>query len=306
MTLPSYLVRNLSHLVVSGRDCLAFCGGDQQALLLSVQAPANWSDLLQDLIQPQATSEVLTAASCPAELDATCLGRLLEAGHLLGAETPSQLEHNKREALTKAPALHLSAGEQRCRHLLVGVTGSIVAGLMAQTLLSLRFSGFQEQLDVILTSTAGRFLSRDLLEAYGLRCWQDSFEQQDGIRVPHVALAAGADLICVLPASADSLDRIARSSCRDLLSLTITASLAPVLVAPVMNGTMWNNPGVQRNVQQLREDGRFILEPSMIFGAADFGRDAPPMYGGHGCLWSGPAGLLQALSAVQQMRARSG
>lgn len=303
MTLPRFVVRNLSHVVVRGRGQLAFCGNDQDPLVVPSVAQQSWSRWLAQLIVPQASAPLLEAESRPPELDARLVRRLLDADHLLGADTPEGLDTHRQAVMTQAPALHLKVGAPRCHHLLVGCTGSIVSGLMAQTLLSLSYCGFQEQLDVILTPTAERFLSRSLLESYGLRCWQDSFEQQDGVRVPHVTLAASAEVICVLPASADSLNRIAHSACNDLLSLTITASQAPVLLAPVMNGTMWNNAAVQRNVQQLLADGRFILEPSMIFGAADFGQDAPPMYGGHGCLWSGPQGLMQALEAVQLMAA---
>ncbi len=236
-------------------------------------------------------------------LDAALVDALVADGHLLEAEDPSALRGLRQAALSAAPALHLEAAAPRCGALLVGVTGSVVAGLMAQTLLSLRFAGFQKQLDVILTDTAARFVTRDLLEAYGMRCWQEGFESQGDVRVPHATLAAQAEVICVLPATADSLDRIARSACSDLLSLTITASRAPVLLVPAMNGTMWTNAGVQRNVAQLRADGRFILEPNLIFGAADFTRDAPPMYGGHGCLWSGPAGLMAALDTVLHLQA---
>jgi len=87
-----------------------------------------------------------------------------------------------------------------------------------------------------------------------------------------------------------ALDLIARSACSDLLSLTVTASEAPVLLAPVMNGTMWNNTGVQRNLHRLREDGRFILEPTIIFGAADFRREAPRCMAGTAACGPGRSG----------------
>nr|WP_256368360.1 flavoprotein [Mangrovicoccus sp. HB161399] len=197
-----------------------------------------------------------------------------------------------------APAFHLDPPPRQAGHLIVGCTGSVIAGLMPQTLLSLVLSGFQERLDVILTETAQRFLARSLLESYGIRCWADGFERQDGIRVPHVNLAASADLICVLPATADALDRLARSACSDLLSLAVAASAAPVVICPAMNQAMWANPGIQRNVRRLREDGHFVMEPAVLFAAADFGAGARLGYGGHGTLWAGPGVLMQALSAV--------
>ncbi len=302
MTRPSndtrFYMRNLKRVVISGSDRMLFAGGKGGALTLRSEVVSQWSALLQALVAPIQLSELASAAALPDDFSHDFFNQLVETDHIASAHDPQALLDARQLSLTEAPAFHFEGDALACRHLLVGCSGSVVAGLMAQTLLSLRFCGFQEQLDVLLTTTASRFLSRDLLEAYGIRCWQDSFERQDGIRVPHVNLASTAELICVLPATADALNRIAHSACSDLLSLTITSSQAPVLLVPVMNAAMWNNAGVQRNVDQLRKDGRYILEPSIIFGAAEFDRNAPPMYGGHGCLWSGPQGLIAALSAV--------
>lgn len=298
MTRGRYVMRNLTRVVVTGAGEVIFCGGDRPATVRKTDRPDAWSRLLQSLVEPVHSGELLAGKALPPDFDDESLDALVEGGHVLSSDTPALLLDHRVTVLSSAPAFHMRPGMQRCRHLVIGCSGSVVAGIMAQTLLSLRFAGFQQQLDVILTDSATRFLTRDLLEAYGIRCWRDGFERQDGVRVPHVALAAGAELICVLPATANALDRVARSACTDLLSLVITASAAPVVLAPVMNGTMWNNAGVQRNVDRLRADGRYVIEPTVIFGAADFQRDAPPMYGGHGCLWSGPEGLMAALVGV--------
>lgn len=303
MTGNRYVMRNLRTVALSCRRVVVFCGGDGPVQVRTTEQPAAWSALLQKLSTPCQYREIIDDKTLPQDVDSKVLDELIASGHLLAAEDPAVLIDNRNTALSSAPAFHLRPDAPQCSHLVIGCTGSVVAGLMAQTILSLRFTGFQEQLDVILTDAATRFVTRDLLEAYGIRCWRHGFEQQDNVRVPHVALAAAADIICVIPATADSLDRIARSACSDLLSLTITASEAPVVLAPVMNGTMWKNAGVQRNLDRLRTDGRFILEPTIIFAAAHFGPDAPPMYGGHGCLWSGPHGLMDALSAVLTLKA---
>lgn len=207
------------------------------------------------------------------------------------------LKH-RDECMAACPAFHLSPPADMVGHLLLGCTGSVISGLIPQTILSLVLAGFQQQLDVILSETAQRFLTRDLLESYGVRCWSDGFERQDGLRVPHVNLAKSAGIICVLPATAHCMDRVARSACSDLLSLTITASRAPVLICPAMNEAMWSNPGVQRNAERLRGDGRYIMEPTVLIAAADFKAGAPLGYGGHGTLWAGPGALMQTLSAI--------
>ena len=173
-----------------------------------------------------------------------------------------------------------------------------MSGLMAPTILSLLYSRFQRQLDVILTQAAQRFVTRDLLEGYGIRTWGDAFERRDTFHVPHVQLARAADCILVMPASANSLHRLVDGACTDLLSMTVAATSAPIVLAPVMNGAMWNNLAVQRNVQRLRDDGMYVIEPTLIFGAADVASQGKAMYGGHGTLWAGPVSLIRALTAV--------
>jgi phosphopantothenoylcysteine synthetase/decarboxylase len=171
---------------------------------------------------------------------------------------------------------------------------------MAPTLLSLCYSRFQNHLDVVLTEAAQKFVTRDLLESYGIRTWVDAFERRNDIYVPHVHLARSADCVLVMPASANSLHRFADGACTDLLSLLVAATHAPVVLAPAMNDAMWNNGAIQRNLQLLRADGMYVIEPTIIFGAADFASHGGPMYGGHGTLWSGPHSLMQALAQVMR------
>jgi len=103
-----------------------------------------------------------------------------------------------------------------------------------------------------------------------------------------------------MPATANSLHRIADGACTDLLSMLVVATHAPVVLAPVMNDAMWNNRTVQRNVQALRRDGMYLIEPTVIFGAADLANQGRSMYGAHGTLWSGPHSLMQVLSHVMK------
>lgn len=293
-----YFIRNFSRVVLTGRDCVIFVGGSNETFVHPTDEPGCWSSLLQELADARSGQSLAAFESVPSDLNQDLLDRLVKAGHILVADKRSSLVQERSRLLSASPSYQFQPQPHTCGHLLMGCTGSVVAGLMAQTMLSLSYCGFQRQLDVILTETASRFLSRDLLEAYGIRCWEDGFEHKDGIRVPHVTLARSADVIAVLPASANALNRVAHASCSDLLSLCITASEAPVVLAPAMNATMWNSPGVQRNLQILRSDRRFILEPAIIFGAADFSLDVSPMYGGHGTMWGGPLSLMQALAAV--------
>lgn len=294
MTAGAYLMRNPAHVVLTGLDHVLFVGPVTPPLRIPVAHPADWSVFLSNCAAPLRRE----TTSLPPELDDSLLERMLDDGHLLTDNTPTALVSRRHVAMCRCPTFHLDPPGGQIGHVVVGCTGSVIAGLVPQTLLSLALTGFQKQLDVILTTTARRFLTRDLLEAYGIRCWSDGFERQDGLRLPHVNLAKSADIICVLPATAHSMESIARSACSDLLSLTTTAAKAPVVICPAMNGAMWSNPGVQRNADRLRRDGRHIMEPTVLFAAADFEAGAALGYGGHGTLWAGPGMLMRALAAV--------
>jgi hypothetical protein len=66
------------------------------------------------------------------------------------------------------------------------------------------------------------------------------------------------------------------------VSLTVTATTAPVIIAPAMNTVMWNHAAVQRNVQRLCEEGISIIESTFIFSAAELVYYGMPMYSGLG------------------------
>jgi hypothetical protein len=265
--------------------------------------PAIWSVLMQRLANPVLGAKLIEGISNEfSELDGPPWQELLDGGCVLQSQDREDLVKFRDRIYSENQGYHLVPGEPACRHLVFACTGSIVSGLIAPTILSLAYSSFQHQLDVILTPTAQKFVTRDLLESYGVRTWSDAFERKDSVHVAHVQLARSADCIVVLPASASSLNRLASSACTDLLSLVVAATSAPVFVAPVMNGAMWNDRAVQRNVQLLRDDGKYVIEPTLIFGAADFATRGEAMYGGHGTLWAGPGLLMRAVSAVLCIR----
>jgi phosphopantothenoylcysteine synthetase/decarboxylase len=175
---------------------------------------------------------------------------------------------------------------------------------MAPVVLSLSYSGFQGQLEVILTEAALRFANRDFFEYYGIRTWVDAFDRRDGVHVPHVVLGQSADCLLVMPASAACCRRLAQGACSDLLSLTVSATTAPVVVAPVMNTAMWNHAAVQRNIQLMRDDGMYVVEPSLIFAAAELNDHGEPMYGGAGTFWRGALGVMHTLEAAMEHHRR--
>lgn len=299
----TYYMRNPQLVVLTSGDGVLFVGSDGSSTALSTSHGASWSRLLQMLAGPTDGATLNDAMTGMPIADHQLLDRLLEGDLLLQDRAPEPLRARLYDVFQNNTGLHMVPQQPVCQNLVVGCTGSVVAGLIAPTLLSLSYSRFQQRLDVVLSQAAQKFMTRDLLESYGVRTWVDGFERREDIYVPHVHLARDADCVLILPASANVLHRIADGACTDLLSTLVAATKAPVVMAPVMNDAMWNFPAVQRNVQRLREDGFYIIEPTVIFGAADMASQGQPMYGGHGTLWSGPRSLMHALEALLQTRA---
>ncbi|GAB3960493.1 hypothetical protein GCM10027614_82550 [Micromonospora vulcania] len=105
--------------------------------------------------------------------------------------------------------------------------------------------------------------------------------------VPHLALTAWADLVLVLPATANTLAKAALGIADNLVGTCVLAATAPVVLVPSMNAAMWQRPAVQRNVAQLRADGYGVVPPVPVL-ALSTGTLA-----GRGCrpsrrCWSGP------------------
>jgi phosphopantothenoylcysteine decarboxylase / phosphopantothenate---cysteine ligase len=83
-----------------------------------------------------------------------------------------------------------------------------------------------------------------------------------GPSIEHIELARWADLVAVVPATADILGKAANGLANDLLSTVLLATNAPVLWAPAMNTQMWSHPAVQANVARLLSFGHFMVEPA--------------------------------------------
>lgn len=111
--------------------------------------------------------------------------------------------------------------------------------------------------------------TRAALEFVGAPTWEalsgepvstDVFDRVDTVN--HVRQGQAADLVIVAPATADLLARAAHGLADDLLTTTLLATEAPVLLAPAMHTQMWENPAVRENVAALRRQGRHVLDPA--------------------------------------------
>ena len=185
-----------------------------------------------------------------------------------------------------------------CRNLVFAITGSSQAPTVVPHLYSL-LSNFTDSIDVILTKSASRLLNPYPFRIRGLRVWSSMHDSHPGIIVPHVHLARTADLVVVLPATANCIARIANGSCSDLLSLVVAGTRAPVVLFPAMNQMILESPAVARNLRTLVADGRRVIFPAPAVPAAELLDEVPRIaYGSVGVRPDLAGDLAPILAAV--------
>lgn len=142
----------------------------------------------------------------------------------------------------------------------VGVTGGIAAYKAAQLVSDLKAGG--AEVFVIMTRSAREFVRPLTFQTLsGNEVCTDLFKKAPAGRVRHVDLAAGSDLLVVVPATANIIGKVAGGIADDLLSTVIMASTCPVLICPSMNVNMYNNRIVQQNIGKLRGLNFHFVEP---------------------------------------------
>lgn len=152
-------------------------------------------------------------------------------------------------------------GEKAKKCVVLGVTGGIAAYKACELLRLLQKQG--ADVYVVMTKNAGRFvapLTFETLSGHPVAC--DTFERPATWEVEHVALAKRADLFLIAPATANILAKMACGIADDMLSTTVLATRAPVLVAPAMNTGMWENPATQHNLSVLVSRGVRVVAPA--------------------------------------------
>lgn len=145
----------------------------------------------------------------------------------------------------------------------LGVTGGIAVYKACELLRLLQKRGID--VFVVMTQNACRFVAPLTFETLsGHPVAVDTFDRPQTWEVEHIALAKRADLFLIAPATANIMGKMACGIADDMLSTTVMATRAPVLVAPAMNTGMWENAAVQQNVKTLRARGVEIVAP--VFG----------------------------------------
>ncbi|MCU1367787.1 MAG: coaBC, partial [Ilumatobacteraceae bacterium] len=162
------------------------------------------------------------------------------------------------------------------RRIVVGVTGGIAAYKAVEVCRRLVDAG--AHVVPVMTESAERFIGRTTLSALCSEPVQTSL-WDEASPIPHTRLGQSADLILVVPATARLVGAYAAGLSTDLLTNTLLATRAPVVICPAMHTEMWEHPAVQDNLATLARRGVIIVEPDdghLAGGDSGKGRLAAP------------------------------
>src|SRR5512138_3222334 len=181
------------------------------------------------------------------------------------------------------------------KRIILGVTGSIAAYKAADLASKLTQAG--AQVDVILTGAAEKFITPLTFQSVtGRRAFIDKDLWGNEAHVLHVGLGHQTDLLVIAPCTANTIAKLAHGQADSLLTVTALASTAPLVIAPAMDGGMFDHPATQENLDTLKKRGAVIVGPAeghLASGLSGTGRMIEPMeILGHARLALGQKGLL--------------
>lgn len=173
------------------------------------------------------------------------------------------------------------------KKIVLGVTGGIAVYKAVDLVSRLRKAGCEVR--VVMTEHAQQFVTPlTFKEISGNAVATSMWNANQEFNVEHIALANWADAFLVAPATANILAKMACGIADDLLSTTLLAAQAPIVVCPAMNTGMYQNPATQENIAKLQERGVTVM---------------PPAVGHLACGTSGPGRLPEPQQIVEFMRA---
>lgn len=146
------------------------------------------------------------------------------------------------------------------REIVLGVTGGIAAYKSAELVSRLRHLG--ANVHVIMTRNATEFVAPLTFQTLSANpVVTDTFQAPEYWNVEHVALAKKADIFVIAPATANIMAKMAAGIADDMLSTTVLATKAPVLLAPAMNTGMWTAEATRKNAETLAARGIHFVGP---------------------------------------------
>ena len=162
------------------------------------------------------------------------------------------------------------------KKILLGITGGIAAYKTAN--LASMLAKLHAEVHVSMTRNAQQFISPVVFEALtGNKVIDDVFDRDSGYHVAHIAMAQEADAVMIAPASANIIAKLANGIADDMLSTTMLAVTAPVMIVPAMNTKMYEHPATQANLEKLRAYGYRVIDPaSGYLACGDTGKGKMP------------------------------
>lgn len=147
------------------------------------------------------------------------------------------------------------------KHILLGVTGSIAAYKAADLASKLAQAG--AKVDVLLTGAAEKFVTPLTFQSVtGRRAYTDNDLWGNEAHVLHVSFGKTADLLVIAPCTADTMAKLAHGIADNLLTVTALAATCPILIAPAMDGGMFDHPATQENLSTLLSRGVLVAGPA--------------------------------------------
>ncbi len=142
----------------------------------------------------------------------------------------------------------------------LGITGSVAAYKAADIASKLTQAG--ARVEAVMTEAATRFITPLTLRSItGRPVVTDMFELVTEFSIEHVALAEAADVIVIAPATANVIAKLAGGISDDELTCIVLATQAPIIIAPAMHASMFQNPITQENLSKLKARGFTIVDP---------------------------------------------
>jgi phosphopantothenoylcysteine decarboxylase/phosphopantothenate--cysteine ligase len=147
------------------------------------------------------------------------------------------------------------------KNILIGVTGGISAYKVCDIVSALKHKG--ANVNVMMTKNATKFITPLTLETLSKnKVYVEMFDGDYSEEVKHISLAKNADLVLIAPCSANVIGKIANGIADDMLTTTVIAAKAKVVIAPAMNDNMYSNPIVLDNIEKLKRFGYEFIEPA--------------------------------------------
>ena len=174
-------------------------------------------------------------------------------------------------------------------NILLGVSGGISAYKAVG--LASKLTACGAKVRTVMTENACQLIGPKSFEAVtGQPVYTSLWNAGEEHEISHISLAEWADIVAVVPATANIIGKTANGICDDLLSTTLCTCWAkPILLAPAMNKDMWNNPAAQRNIKTIKKMGLEVIGPEkgrLACGTEGIGR------------MSEPKGILEALEKI--------